>query len=1164
MHYLLVQDNIQIFQYLQYILTYNYIAYNNGNNPYILYHILDTFSYSKLLNIFFNLIINIRSSQANNNSTDFKTIKSNLLEIIKYQQWLAIKNKTQLTSWQALKAGITSIAKSIFTSPTGFTVLATSAITLLVKGYDTIIGKREKLSRTKIETLNDDVSKYDEEIKYLEELQDKLESAKGNKSELAQIQNELNNAIGETLGLLNGEGNAYAVANAKLKANIELKKQQREQANKDKINVSKELFDNNVFEVDFGIDINAASMRQYAKKYNKSIETYNNLPDNHTIKQQYTTADDYAEYSLKYDSVAPINFDDLEWASYWNEQVQIAYNAFSSVIEDYDGVGGQEFIKNLINSMVRGGADWSEISTILQEVISNEELQNTINSYWESLVDSDIDSEQALLKVKNAFDNIITKHPNLENFFDSFYEQVVACGKVVEDTTLGIYNINFFKSFDNSTIGERLQYITNQFNNGLLSHKEYFDALQSEIENVDFSNYTGSIEEANAASQQFFTDSVQQTANGLSKLINDFDSGEMSVSEYLEGYLSIANTLSTLTDDLQENSSLWNKNNEAISHYTSSALDNTQSQLHGAINTIKSYQDSIYSLEQILTHSVNKDTVEFSTHANIIAQDLYNIIQTSGFMADEIANTLGTNTEEIAKNLNENVSNQYLACQAIMGNTNIAIQNMATAIGELFDTLGTQISNFKVDLSFGIENFSLKEVALGVLGVQEMPEIKFSLKASGESLESIGSAVSNLGKSFASNYAPQTISFEDFYSSTTKKDKNNSDTSNPSSPKITKQETDLLSDLNSELSDLNQSYETVKEARETYDKYGKITLDQAQELINTDLRLLALMGNEESAYASLTDAKLEEMKVQLARNALNTLNSLETEADAVEYLAKANVHLRDQTLSANHAMLQQAFLAKQGMQGAMADAANTIWQGYQNAVSMIDRVDIGFDLSEADKSTEETETKIEEFKKQYNWIENLLDKLSKITEKWKDSSERFFTWWEKNAAVNKAITANQDELNANQNAYAYYQQKANQVGLSTKYRTLIETGSLNIEDITDEALSTKIDEYQEWYDKMSDCKDTIDELYAQERDLIRQKLDNVIEYYSDMDSYLSSVTGKLESLISLNDSMGKRTSLTVFFPQWVSLGQSIQTVCGSCHKRQTDITGISPPPLRAG
>lgn len=29
-------------------------------------------------------------------------------------------------------------------------------------------------------------------------------------------------------------------------------------------------------------------------------------------------------------------------------------------------------------------------------------------------------------------------------------------------------------------------------------------------------------------------------------------------------------------------------------------------------------------------------------------------------------------------------------------------------------------------------------------------------------------------------------------------------------------------------------------------------------------------------------------------------------------------------------------------------------------------------------------------------------------------------------------------------------------------------------------------------------------------------------------------------------------------------GQSIQTVCGSYRKRQTDITGISPPPLRAG
>ena len=147
-----------------------------------------------------------------------------------------------------------------------------------------------------------------------------------------------------------------------------------------------------------------------------------------------------------------------------------------------------------------------------------------------------------------------------------------------------------------------------------------------EIDNFDASNFTDSLEDANKASQQFFTDSVQQSASGLSDLINKFDAGEMSVSEYLDGYLAIGETLSTLADNLQENSSTWDKNGEAMSDAVSSGLDSVQSDLDNAMSTITGYKDSIYSLEQIMTGSVKAGSDEFTAHANVIAQDLANIV----------------------------------------------------------------------------------------------------------------------------------------------------------------------------------------------------------------------------------------------------------------------------------------------------------------------------------------------------------------------------------------------------------------------------------------------------------------------------------------------------------------------------------------------------------
>ena len=52
----------------------------------------------------------------------------------------------------------------------------------------------------------------------------------------------------------------------------------------------------------------------------------------------------------------------------------------------------------------------------------------------------------------------------------------------------------------------------------------------------------------------------------------------------------------------------------------------------------------------------------------------------------------------------------------------------------------------------------------------------------------------------------------------------------------------------------------------------------------------------------------------------------------------------------------------------------------------------------------------------------------------------------------------------------------------------------------------------EYNDSIQECRDAISSLYEQQRDLIRQKLDNILSYYSDMDSYLSSITSKILDL----------------------------------------------------
>lgn len=347
-----------------------------------------------------------------------------------------------------------------------------------------------------------------------------------------------------------------------------------------------------------------------------------------------------------------------------------------------------------------------------------------------------------------------------------------------------------------------------------------------------------------------------------------------------------------------------------------------------------------------------------------------------------------------------------------------------------------------------------------------------------------------------------------------------------SSKKDKEKEVDIMAELNAEMDKYQSKLKAVKEARETYNEYGKITVDQAQDIVDADFKLLAAYGDEQSALESLGKAKLNEMQIQLARNAIDTINKIQSEAEATEYLAGANEHLAGASKDVTERMLQEAVAAAKVRGELQGQAADTILKGYQNGAMMLGQVDFGFDLDAAKKAKEDAEKESEkQFEKQYNWIDRLLDKFSRITDKWKSTADKFTSWWNKNWSLDKAIRSNRKEIESNVDAYNYYNKKAKKVGLSKKYRDLVDNGKISIQDIHDEKLAEKIDKYIEWKDKMRDCIDTIEELYDAEREMIRQKFDNMMEYYDTVNTKVQSIVSKVNSLFDLNEARGKRTDI---------------------------------------
>ncbi len=354
---------------------------------------------------------------------------------------------------------------------------------------------------------------------------------------------------------------------------------------------------------------------------------------------------------------------------------------------------------------------------------------------------------------------------------------------------------------------------------------------------------------------------------------------------------------------------------------------------------------------------------------------------------------------------------------------------------------------------------------------------------------------------------------------------------------------DIFSEVNSQLDGLQSACETVRDAVAEYSENGSLSIDTMQKLIALEPQYMAMLFDENGqlqlnaqAYERLAKTKLEELKIDLAGQALNTINSLQSEAQAVEMLTGKYAELRDTGAGAIEQQLQDAVAEAYGRGEQQGKAAEMVLQAYVNQKKVLDAAD----LSSLNITAEQKDSDADRFLKTFDWIGTLLKKISDSTSKLIDKADRFYSWQKKNSMINRAVKSANREISQNELAYQTYMKKANSVGLGLNYVRKVQDGTLSVEDVTDENTANKIEKYQEWYDKAQACLDTVEDLYDRQRDLIRQKLDNVLEYYSSMDSYLSSITSKIESIISLNDGMGKRTSLTELVEQFAAVSDRLE------------------------
>lgn len=128
-----------------------------------------------------------------------------------------------------------------------------------------------------------------------------------------------------------------------------------------------------------------------------------------------------------------------------------------------------------------------------------------------------------------------------------------------------------------------------------------------------------------------------------------------------------------------------------------------------------------------------------------------------------------------------------------------------------------------------------------------------------------------------------------------------------------------------------------------------------------------------------------------------------------------------------------------------------------------------------------------------------------------------------NSYANNSISTTETLISKYQQAEKMYTKKSDQyakkIGLSSKLKKKVQNGTVNIESLS-AVNKQKVEAYQKWYDKILNCKKQIEELKTKEKELYKQKLDNITTRYDALIGVYSKANDSLDGLNSWREEIG--------------------------------------------
>lgn len=152
--------------------------------------------------------------------------------------------------------------------------------------------------------------------------------------------------------------------------------------------------------------------------------------------------------------------------------------------------------------------------------------------------------------------------------------------------------------------------------------------------------------------------------------------------------------------------------------------------------------------------------------------------------------------------------------------------------------------------------------------------------------------------------------------------------------------------------------------------------------------------------------------------------------------------------------------------------------------------------SSKSSSSSSSSSSEKDFEETFDWIEIAIKRISEAIDRVKVKAESAFkTLTKRNSAAADEISLITQQINTQNQAYTRYMQQANSVGLSSDWMDKVKNGTIDISTITDEDLSDKIKDFQDFYEKAIEAKDAVADLHEEIAKLYQDRFENISNKY---------------------------------------------------------------------